>query len=133
MSKESRTMPIPKAVASFNKRVTNRITGPFAEHLPGFAVVRHVGRSSGNEYGTPVNVFHDGDEYVFALTYGADVDWVKNVEAARGCEIETRGRTVRLVEPRRFTDPDRRRVPAPVRAILGVIDVDEFLVMRGVR
>ena len=39
-------MPIPMAVASFNKKVTNRVTGPFAGHLPGFAVVTHRGRKS---------------------------------------------------------------------------------------
>jgi deazaflavin-dependent oxidoreductase (nitroreductase family) len=123
-------VPIPKSVASFNKKVTNRITSPFAGHLPGFAVVHHVGRVSGREYRNPVNVFRHDDGYVFVLTYGADVDWVKNVEAATVCEIETRGRTVRLVEPRRFTDPTRRVVPRVVRAILNVIDVDEFMSMR---
>ena len=124
-------MPIPKSVASFNKRVTNRITGPFAGHLPGFAVVRHVGRVSGREYRNPVNVFRHRDGYVFVLTYGVDVDWVKNVEAAQACEIETRGRIVRLVEPHRFTDPTRRAVPRVVRAILRLIDVDEFISMRA--
>jgi deazaflavin-dependent oxidoreductase (nitroreductase family) len=123
-------VPIPKSVASFNKRVTNRITGPFAGRLPGFAVVHHVGRVSGHEYRTPVNAFRHDDGYVFVLTYGADVDWVKNVEAARACEIETRGRTVRLVEPRRFTDPTRQAVPRAVRVILNLIDVDEFISMR---
>ena len=123
-------MPIPKSVASFNKKVTNRITGPFAGHLPGFAVVHHVGRVSGREYRTPVNAFRHDDGYVFVLTYGADADWVKNVEAAQACEIETRGRTVRLVEPRRFTDPECRAVPGAVRAILNLLDVDEFVSMR---
>ena len=37
----------PIAIASFNKKVTNRLTAPFAGHLPGFAVVRHRGRTSG--------------------------------------------------------------------------------------
>jgi deazaflavin-dependent oxidoreductase (nitroreductase family) len=123
-------MPIPKSVASFNKKVTNRITRPLAPQLPGFAVVRHLGRASGREYRTPVNVFrHDGG-YVFALTYGPDADWVKNVEAAKRCEIETRGRIVTLVDPTRVIDPTRQAVPRPVRPILGLIGVDEFLSMR---
>jgi len=122
-------MPIPKSVAAFNRRVTNRLTGRFAGHLPGFAIVRHVGRTSGRAYRTPVNVFHKGSEYLFALTYGPDSDWVRNVEAAGQCEIETRGRIVRLAGPRRFTDPARDSVPAPVRAVLRIIDVDEFLSM----
>jgi deazaflavin-dependent oxidoreductase (nitroreductase family) len=124
-------MPIPKSVAAFNRRVTNHLTGPFAGRLPGFAVVRHVGRTSGRAYRTPVNVFRRGDDYVFALTYGPDSDWVRNVEAAGRCEIETRGRAVLLSRPRRFTDPTRQAVPAPVRAVLRLIDVDEFLAMHA--
>jgi deazaflavin-dependent oxidoreductase (nitroreductase family) len=124
-------MPIPKSVAAFNRRVTNHVTGPFAGRLPGFAIVRHVGRTSGREYRTPVNVFRRGDDYVFALTYGPDSDWVRNVEAAGQCEIETRGRIVRLFEPRHFTDPAGESVPVAVRAVLRLIDVDEFLLMHA--
>jgi deazaflavin-dependent oxidoreductase (nitroreductase family) len=124
-------MPIPIAVASFNKKVTNRLTAPFAGHLPGFAVVIHRGRSSGRMYRTPVNVFRRDDDYVFVMTYGPDVDWVRNVEAARECDIETRRRHVHLVEPRRFRDPARAAVPGQVRMILGLIGVDEFLAMHA--
>jgi deazaflavin-dependent oxidoreductase (nitroreductase family) len=124
-------MPIPHAVASFNKRVTNHVTAPFAGHLPGFAVVVHRGRSSGRTYRTPVNAFRHGDDYVFVMTYGRDVDWVRNVEAAGTCDIETRGRTVHLVEPRRVTDATRGLVPRAVRPILRSIDVDEFMLMRA--
>jgi deazaflavin-dependent oxidoreductase (nitroreductase family) len=123
-------MPIPRTVATFNKRVTNHLTSPFAGHLPGFAVVKHRGRTSGRPYRTPVNAFRRGDHYVFVMTYGPDVDWVRNVEAAGACDIETRGRVVHLVEPRRFTDPTHHEVPGPVRIILRLIDVDEFMLMR---
>ena len=39
---------------------------------------------------TPLAVFRRGDRRVFALTYGPDVHWVKNVLAAGRCEIVTR-------------------------------------------
>lgn len=123
-------VPIPEAVARFNKHVTNRVTRRFAGRLPGFAIVTHVGRSSGRAYRTPVNVFRDGDRYVFALTYGADSDWVRNVLAAGGCTIETRGRTVALTDPERFDDPSRRVVPPPARWVLEAIGVDQFLALR---
>jgi deazaflavin-dependent oxidoreductase (nitroreductase family) len=122
-------MPLPKSLASFNKRVTNKVSRLIAGRLPGFGIVIHLGRRSGREYRTPVNAFHRGDEYVFALTYGPG-DWVKNVEAAGGCTMQARGRTVRLTSPRRFTDPTRSPVPPAVRPILRLIDVDEFLAMR---
>jgi deazaflavin-dependent oxidoreductase (nitroreductase family) len=123
-------MPIPQAVATFNKHVTNRITGPFAGVLPGFAVVTHVGRKSGTTYRTPVNMFRRGDDYVFVMTYGPDADWVRNVDAAGGAEIRTTGRIVRLTGPRHFTDGERRCVPAPVRPILRLLGVDQFMSMR---
>jgi len=123
-------MAIPKAVARFNNRVTNHVSRPLAGYVPGFAVVTHVGRRSGRTYHTPVNMFRDGERSVFALTYGADSEWVKNVMAAGSCEVRTKGKTVRLCEPRIFTDPDRRLVPGPVRAVLRIIDASDFLSMR---
>src|SRR5580765_75812 len=122
-------MPIPRGVARFNKRVTNRITGHFAGWMPGFAIVIHTGRRSGRTYRTPVNVFRDGDRYLFALTYGAESDWVRNVLVAGRCQIRTRRRTVELVEPQRFADPTHRKAPAPARWILALLSVNEFLAM----
>jgi gluconokinase len=123
---------IPKFVAKFNAQVTNHVTRRFAGRLPGFAIVTHVGRRSGRTYQTPVNMFRDGERYVFALTYGADSQWVKNVMAAGACEIRTQGETVRLLEPRIFTDRDRRLVPAPVGLVLRAVNVSDFLSMRPV-
>ena len=115
-------MPLPKRLAKFNLRVTNRVLGPAARRLPGFAIVHHVGRRSGIERTTPVNIF---DEYVIALTYGADSQWVRNVLAAGAFEVEIRGRRVRLVHPR--VVHDATGVPAPVTALLRLLNVDEFL------
>jgi deazaflavin-dependent oxidoreductase (nitroreductase family) len=73
--------------------------------LDGFGAGTHVGRASGRVYHTPINVFRRGDHYLFALTYGSNVDWVKNVVAAGGCDMQTRGRHVKLVEPEVVADP----------------------------
>src|SRR5262249_43921681 len=122
-------MPIPTGVARFNKRVTNRVASHIAGWMPGFAIVSHVGRRSGLRYRTPVNVFQDRERFVFALTYGADADWVRNVVAAGSCEIRTRRSSIALRDPEVFTDPTRRKVPIPVRWILGLIHVDEFMAL----
>jgi deazaflavin-dependent oxidoreductase (nitroreductase family) len=122
-------VPIPKRVARFNERVTNRLTRHVAGRLPGFAIVSHVGRRSGRRYRTPVNVFRHGDRYLFALTYGADSNWVRNVMAGGGCEIETRGRTISLRDPELFSDAGRSGVPVPARWILGLLDVNQFLTL----
>ena len=122
-------MPLPPRLARFNRRVTNRVTRPIAGRLPGFAIVRHRGRRTGRLYRTPVNLFRRDDSVVIALTYGPDRDWVRNVMAAGGCEVETRGRVLKLNDPRLVTDTHRNLVPAPVRPVLGAIDVTQFLVL----
>ena len=75
-------------VAAFNLAVTNRITSRFAGRLPGFGIVTHVGRKSGKVYRTPVNVFRAPEGFLIALTYGRESEWVRNVLAAGGCELE---------------------------------------------
>jgi deazaflavin-dependent oxidoreductase (nitroreductase family) len=121
-------MPLPRSVARINRRVTNRLlTGP-ATRLPGFAVVIHTGRRSRRQYRTPVNVFRRGDRFTIALTYGPNADWVRNVLANGGCRLETRGRTLHLSRPRLLHDHEARyAVPAPVRLVLGIVSVNDFL------
>ncbi len=87
-------MPLPAWLGRFNRRVTNHVAGPLAGRLPGFAIVIHTGRRTGRRYRTPVNLFRSDDDFVIALTYGALGDWVRNVLAAGGCEVETRGAIV---------------------------------------
>ena len=120
-------MPLSRSVARFNRRVTNRLLGPLAPYLPGFGVVVHTGRKSRRPYRTPVNVFRRPGGYVVALTYGPDADWVRNVLASGACVLETRARRLRLTRPRLFRDERRRAMPAPVRLILGLNDVSDFL------
>jgi deazaflavin-dependent oxidoreductase (nitroreductase family) len=116
-------------LARFNRRVTNRVTGGVAGRLPGFGIVVHRGRRSGREYRTPLNVFRRPGGYAIALTYGPDAEWVKNVLAAGGSLLETRGHRVRLTNPRVVRDPARRPVPPLVRDVLGLIGVDAFLLL----
>jgi deazaflavin-dependent oxidoreductase (nitroreductase family) len=123
-------MPLPKSLARFNRIVTNPILGHAAKRLPGFVIVIHVGRRSGREYRTPVNLFRSGDSYVIALTYGSDTQWVRNVLAAGGCRVLIRGREIALTDPRIVRDPRRGPVPAPVRPLLAAIGVDEFMLLR---
>ena len=121
---------LARRLARFNKHVLNRVTGPLAPHVPGLGVITHVGRRSGRVYRTPVNVFTREDGYVFALTYGHEAQWVRNVLAAGGCELTTRGERHRLIDPQLFRDA-RRRAAAPVaRPILRLVGADEFLRLR---
>lgn len=113
-------------------RYLDPVLRPVASWLPAFAVMTHRGRMSGREYRTPINVFRRGDAYLFFLTYGADVDWVKNVLAARSCSLRTRGRDVALVDPELIEDRELRDAPLIPRFIeRRVAGVDGYLRMRA--
>lgn len=120
-------MPLSRSVARFNRSVTNRLTDRLATRLPSFGVVVHTGRKTHRPYRTPVNVFPRSGNYIIALTYGPDADWVRNVLANGGCILETRGHTLQLSRPRLFRDEHRRSMPALVRLILGLSHVSDFL------
>jgi deazaflavin-dependent oxidoreductase (nitroreductase family) len=120
-------MPIPRRVARWNKVGLNRITRHVAPWMPGFGLVVHRGRRSGREYQTPVNVFPADDGFVIALTYGADTDWVKNVQAAGGCELRTRGRVLRVGSPRVYHDETRHGIRPLEREMLRLLGVADFL------
>lgn len=125
--------PRLRAIRPFTTGVVNPLTRRFVRYLPYFAIIGYRGRTSGTHYRTPMNVFRDGDDYIFALTYGSDVDWVRNVLAAGRADLEVGRRHIELTDPELFTDPRRRLVPLPVRLFLGLLRVDEFLRMRPAR
>jgi deazaflavin-dependent oxidoreductase (nitroreductase family) len=120
-------VPIPQRVGRWNRAGLNRLTTPVMRRLPGFAVVHHVGRRSGRHLRTPVNLFPVDGGYVIALTYGPDTDWLKNVLAAGGCELEVRGRRVRCTSPVVFHDPSAARIRLPERPILRLLKVADFV------
>ena len=122
-------MPIPRRVARFNRRVANRFVGPVLSRMPGFGRVHHRGRKSGRVYSTPVKLFRRGQDIVVTLPYGPGSDWVKNVLAAGGCEITTRGHRVYLDNPVVFTDDGRTAMPALTRAVLSRVGATEFLAL----
>jgi len=125
-------MPIPKRVARWNKVGLNRVVQHVAPWMPGLALVVHRGRSSGRTYRTPVNVFGTGDGFIMALTYGPDTDWVKNVQAAGGCELRTGGRVLRVAQPRVYRDESRRGIRPVERQVLRLIGVADFLSVKTV-
>jgi len=82
-----------------------------AARLPGMGVVVHNGRKTHHRYRTPVLIFRNGERLIIALTYGRESQWVRNVLAQGGCELQTQRRTQRLSRPRLFQDEHRRAMP----------------------
>ena len=114
-------------LAKVNIAFTNRITGLFAGWLPGFGILTHVGRKSGKVYRTPVNECRAANGIIIALTYSSQSEWVKNVLAAGGCQLQTRGKKYQLSAPNVMRDPTRRRFPIPVRLVLRIVGADEYM------
>jgi deazaflavin-dependent oxidoreductase (nitroreductase family) len=123
-------IPFARQVAAFNNRITNRILGPIVWYLPFFGRIEHVGRRSGTRHASPMMAFRsrDGRRLTFALTYGPEAEWVQNALAAGTVTFDSRwsGR-LRLVSPRLIHDERRRAMPWPVRRVLAVTRVDDFL------
>jgi deazaflavin-dependent oxidoreductase (nitroreductase family) len=123
-------MPIPKAVARFNRHVTNPLARLVAGWMSPFALVTHRGRRSGREYRTPVWSFRTGEGLVIPLMYGADSDWVHNVLAAGRCRVRTRGRTIEATDLRVVRGASGRElVPRAIRGPLRLMAVTEFLAL----
>ena len=121
-------MPIPLRVARFNRRVTNPLLGTFSDWLPPFATLHHVGRTSGRRYRTPVFAFARSRGIVIALTYGTEVQWLRNLEAGGEARLVRRGRVLVLSGPRRLHgQAGARLVPRAIRAGLRLMRVDDFV------
>ena len=117
-------------IRPFTTHVFNPVSRLFVRWLPGFGVLSYRGRKTGKRYRTPMNAFRDGDGWIFALTYGSDVQWVKNVLASGEAELQVRRTTRRLGQPELLVDPTRRLMPFGIRQILGLMRVSEFVRMR---
>jgi deazaflavin-dependent oxidoreductase (nitroreductase family) len=85
-------------------RRTGRATKPFvlkSSGTPGgiASVIRHVGRTTGRRYETPVQAVVTDDGFVIALPYGPNTDWLKNVLANRSATIVHEGDTYEVDQP----------------------------------
>jgi deazaflavin-dependent oxidoreductase (nitroreductase family) len=90
---------VVERLARFNRIVTNPIQRTWAGYLPPWAIVEHVGRKSGRNYRTPVLAFIQGDIVTIRLPYGAERDWVRNLQAGNGGVLLRRGKRLQITDP----------------------------------
>jgi deazaflavin-dependent oxidoreductase (nitroreductase family) len=93
-------MRVPRAVARFNRRITNPMARSVAGWAPTLGILEHVGRNSGKRYRTPLTIFSTRDGYVILIGYGPGTNWAKNVLAGGATTIRKHGKTVAVGEPR---------------------------------
>lgn len=120
-------MPMPLWWGQINKRVFN----PLALRGNRYQAIRHVGRSSGRDYRTPLEAVPVEGGYVMMLVYGSKSDWVQNVLAAGSAKLEVDGKIVELTDPQLLTaDEAFARLPAGTKRPPKLLKIDEFLTMR---
>ena len=102
-----------------NKYVTNRLLHRFVNCSRGpFAIIGHIGRRSGKPYETVIWVWHKGEGFVIALTYGPKVDWYRNMLAAGGGTVFWHRRLYAVGKPEPIdTETALQAFPAPFRLI----------------
>ena len=80
---------------NFNKRWNNHLTttvGRAGQPHSIFALIHHVGRSSGKPYSTPVRAVPVDGGFIIPLTYGSKADWYRNLQAHNGGQVEWQGK-----------------------------------------
>ncbi len=83
-----------------------------------WAILEHVGRTSGTTYHTPIYARTTGDHAFIPLAYGTDVHWLRNVQAMGHCRIQLHDTIFELDEPAIVTASDNPMVPPALRETL---------------
>jgi deazaflavin-dependent oxidoreductase (nitroreductase family) len=127
-------MHLPDFMRRVNRVFTNPVLGTIAWLVPPMAVVHHVGRKSGKRYRTPVLAFRTAKGFVIPMTYGRDVDWGRNLLAAKRCEVVQLGRRRVLRNPRIVgRDAAYAHLPVGVRSALWAADLPGFVLLDAER
>ncbi|MFI9485836.1 nitroreductase family deazaflavin-dependent oxidoreductase [Promicromonospora sp. NPDC052451] len=121
-------------VRGFNRRLNNpralrRAGRPGAE----LSVLRHVGRSSGKPYETPIGVYPLEEGYLVNLSYGQETDWLRNIRAAGTAELVVDGQSHQVSAARviGLTEATPHLFPRHT-FLVRLLGVTEFLVLQRV-
>jgi hypothetical protein len=114
--------PIP---AKRSKSMMHRLTitvGPIGRPLAGsrwfplYAILRHTGRNSGEQYSIPIVAFPAVDGFVIPLPFGEETQWLRNLFAADG-GIRWRAREYSIGRPQLIDLDDAAVVDAVPRLL----------------
>lgn len=131
----------PALVVRIVLRPMTKVLNPLIRKLAGrrhfrmAALIRHVGRRSGDAYLTPVSARRTGDVVMIALTFGNQSDWSRNVRAAGGCSLRLAGRDYVATEPEFLGRPEAaplvRSAFSPLeRASFRLLGIKQFMCLR---
>ena len=92
-------MLMPPALERLQIKFMNPLLRPISKWMPGFAVIKHRGRTSGKEYETIVTAYRKDSVLAIGLMHGK-TNWVKNVLAAGEADIRVGRKDLHLANPR---------------------------------
>jgi deazaflavin-dependent oxidoreductase (nitroreductase family) len=92
-------MVFPPWLERMQIKYFNPVIQPLARYLPGMAVIKHRGRTSGTPYETVVTAYRKGNVVAILLVHGK-TNWVKNVLAAGEADLHLFRRDVHITNPR---------------------------------
>lgn len=116
-------MVFPPWLERLQIKYFNPMLKPVARFLPGTAVIKHRGRTSGKQYETIVTVYRKGPVLAIALAHGK-TNWVKNVLAAGEAEVQLLRRSVHITNPRILpAGSDAQGLPWPARLQAGRVGI----------
>ena len=116
-----------------NKRIFNRVTLRFAGYsFSPISILRHVGRRSGTPYTTPVIAIKPfNEQFIFALPYGHNVDWYRNILAAGGGTVVCHGEEYKVEKPQPLNvRAGSSALPFVLGLIVRLVGVQHFIQMK---
>lgn len=122
-----------KRLRTFVKHFVNPVLRNFAHSAHGpFALLRHVGRSSGKKYEIPIMVWRMEDGFMIVLTYGPHVDWLRNLQAAGQGSLLWHKQEYVLQKPE-FIDASRAlpALPPFIKRVLSLRGAHEYVKFSG--
>jgi deazaflavin-dependent oxidoreductase (nitroreductase family) len=112
-------------------RVLNPLVRKLAgkKHMAMAAQMHHIGRRSGRSFMTPVGAKLSGVYFLVPLTFGNRSDWCRNVRAAGGATIRSKGHDYQVIEPELL---DTKAARTEIRSTFNLSD-RAFLRLMGIK
>ncbi|MDT5266117.1 MAG: hypothetical protein QOI90_2743 [Mycobacterium sp.] len=120
-------MLMPVWLERMQIKYINPMLRPLSKRMPGFAVIKHRGRTSGKDFETIVTAHRKDSVLAIGLVHGK-TNWVKNVLAAGEADIHVGRKDLHLVNPRVLpagtVDSSLPRIPAMLAKRQGTFVAD---------
>jgi len=99
--------------------------------IPLYGILRHVGRTSGTAHATPVVALRVREGFLIPLPFGDRTQWAKNIFAAGGGGLRSRGYEHRIAAPEVVTTESvAAELPILVRTATRALGLRQFVQVR---